>query len=135
MNVNGQRTLSSSTRRLYSGSKDGVVVREAGKTTPLGSPRDQSELNGQSRFAWGAASPKGKALAEALLKDALGNEASAAELAATFNARVISILPDRWTMTRDRVLSYAHMMAHEKVNESLLKATAPASQLRTLGYK
>jgi hypothetical protein len=63
----------------------------------------------------------------ALLKDALGDEKRASELADIFNARVISILPERWTLTRERVLSYAAVMARDKISDLLLIATAPGN--------
>ncbi len=67
----------------------------------------------------------------ALLKDALEDDKRAAELADFFNARVISILPERWTMTRERILSYTEMMEREKITESLLDASAPTKTKRT----
>ena len=67
----------------------------------------------------------------ALLKDALEDDKRAAELADRFNARVISILPERWTMTRERILSYTEMMGREKITESLLDANAPTKTKRT----
>ena len=63
----------------------------------------------------------------ALLKDALEDEKRASEFADIFNARVISILPERWTLTRERILSHTQVMAREAISDLLLKATAPGN--------
>ncbi len=104
--------------RLYSGRREGVIVREGEMIRALNPARP--DLEGHSGFSWGSASPSGKRLAMALLKDALEDEKRAAELADAFNARVISILPERWTMTRERILSYTDVMSREKIDQSLL---------------
>jgi hypothetical protein len=116
--------------RLYSGGKDRVMVRENGTTKPL-NPQIGSDHDEEGGFSWGSTSPAGKRLAMALLKDALEDDKRAAELADRFNARVISILPERWTMTRERILSYTEMMGREKITESLLDANAPTKTKRT----
>ena len=116
--------------RLYSGGKDRVIVRENGNTKPL-NPQIGSDHDEEGGFSWGSASPAGKRLAMALLKDALEDDKRAAEFADFFNARVISILPERWTMTRERILSYTEMMEREKITESLLDANAPTKTKRT----
>jgi Family of unknown function (DUF6166) len=107
---------------MYSGRKEGVVVRENGATRPLDLGLDAGE---QGSVSWGPESPMGKRLAQALLKDALDNETRAAELAEVFNARVISILPERWSMTRERIVSYADVMSREKISDLLLESIAP----------
>lgn len=99
-------------------------MRENGASRPLGPHVD---TDGQGNFSWGSESPAGKRLAMALLKDALEDEKRASELADIFNARVISILPDRWTLTRERILSYAAVMARDKISDLLLLATAPGN--------
>lgn len=114
---------------LYSGHKQGVVVRENGKTRPL-NPQIGSDADDEGSFSWGSVSPAGKRLALALLKDALADDKRATELADVFNARVISILPDRWTMTRARIVSYADLMARERINDLLIEAISPASTKR-----
>jgi hypothetical protein len=105
--------------RLYFGRKEGVVVRENGTSKPLYPPADP---DGQSDFSWGSESSAGKHLAIALLRDALEDEKRASELADIFNARVISILPERWTLTRERILSYTDIMAREQISDLLLKS-------------
>jgi hypothetical protein len=105
--------------RLYFGRKEGVVVRENGTSKPLDPHAGQ---NSQSCFSWGCESPAGKCLAMALLRDALEDEKRASELADIFNARVISILPERWTLSRERILSYTDIMAREQISDLLLKS-------------
>src|SRR5579871_77421 len=95
--------------RIYSASEDGVVVRDSDQSRPLYGTASENDT--QSSYAWGRESPEGRKLALALLSDALEDEKRAAELADRFNARVISILPPRWTMTRERVRSYADLMS------------------------
>ena len=105
--------------RLYFGRKEGVVVREKGTSKLL---HPQANPDGQDYFSWGSESPAGKRLAMALLCDALEDEKRASELADIFNARVISILPERWTLTRERILSYTDIMAREQISDLLLKS-------------
>jgi hypothetical protein len=110
--------------RLYSGGKEGVVVRENGKSRPL-NPHVDPNRDRRSNFSWGSANPEGKLLAMALLKDALEDDNRASELADVFAGRVISILPERWTMTRKRIISYADVMALEKINDILFAPVTP----------
>lgn len=110
--------------RIYSGRGSGVIVRENGTTKSL-SPRVDGGEN-QSGFTWGSAGASGKRLALALLADALENDQRASALAEVFSARVISILPDRWTMTRARVLAYADLLAREPVRSPPKTTSIPA---------
>jgi Family of unknown function (DUF6166) len=110
--------------RLYFGRKEGVVVRENGTSRPLD---PQVDTDGGKNFSWGSESPAGKRLAIALLKDALEDEKRASELADIFNARVISILPERWTLTRERILSHTRVMAREQISDLLLDAISPGN--------
>ena len=116
--------------RLYFGRKEGVLVRENGTSRPLD---PEADAEGESNFSWGCESPAGKRLAVALLRDALEDEKRASELADIFNARVISILPERWTLTRERILSYTQVMAREAISDFLLKAIAPGNPSRSDG--
>ena len=100
------------TERFYSGHKgDGVFIREDGQSRPLDPRYDLG--NGQAAFAWGIASPGGRQLALALLADALDDSEHAIEYADAFTQRVVSILPDRWTMSRARVLSYVNVLMRD----------------------
>jgi hypothetical protein len=114
--------------RLYSGGKEGVVVRENGKSRPL-NPHVEPNRDRRHSFSWGSTNPEGKLLAMALLKDALEDDNRAYELADVFAARVISILPERWTMTRQRIVSYADVMALEKINDNLFALITPGKAL------
>ncbi len=61
-------------------------------------------------FAWGggeSGSAAAHQLALALLADALQDDARAVQLHHDFCSRVVAILPERWTMTRTRILAYA----------------------------
>jgi hypothetical protein len=103
--------------RIYSGRREEVFVKENGASRPL------ITQAGESNFSWGPGSRAGKKrLAMALLSNALEDENRASELADGFTARVVSILPERWHMTRERVLAYADVMAREKINELLIEA-------------
>jgi Family of unknown function (DUF6166) len=104
--------------RLYSGRKDSVIVRENGQWRPL-APRLDLDSENSGDFAWGEATPAGKRLALAMLADALGNDDRAVELAEIFNNRVVAILPERWTMTRARVVSHADLMFRESIQDRL----------------
>jgi hypothetical protein len=101
-----------------------IVVRENGTSRPLD---PQVDTDSGKSFSWGSESPAGKRLAIALLKDALEDEKRASELADIFNARVISILPERWTLTRERILSHTQVMAREQISGLLLNAISPRS--------
>lgn len=101
------------------GPQGGVVVRENGTSKPLDPSAD---TDGKGCFSWGSESPAGKRLAMVLLRDALEDEKRASELADIFNARVISILPERWTLTRERILSYTDIIGREQIGDLLLKS-------------
>jgi hypothetical protein len=101
------------------------VREEDGKTRQL--KPDGANLDLQNDFSWGHESPAGKGLAIVLLQDALEDDKRASELVDVFNARVISILPERWTMTRKRIVSYTDVMAREKISELLLGSISPVN--------
>jgi hypothetical protein len=82
-------------------------------------PRPDLDPIGASDFAWGSLSSAGKRLAVALLSDALEDDQRASDFAELFSTRVIAILPERWTMTRERILSYVDLIARQKINELL----------------
>jgi hypothetical protein len=50
----------------------------------------------------------------ALLADALGNEARALETHEVFSRRVVALFPERWTISRSRVLSYLSLIEFER---------------------
>lgn len=97
--------------RFYCGREDHVVVREGEQSQPLDLRLDL-DPEGQTRFKWGREN-KGKRLALALLADALNDDNQAVNLSEAFTARVVALLPERWTMSRARVLSFVMIIARE----------------------
>jgi hypothetical protein len=53
-------------------------------------------------------------IALAILADALGDEAYAIKAHEYFGRRVVALFPERWTISRSRVLAYVNMIEHEK---------------------
>jgi Family of unknown function (DUF6166) len=95
--------------RFYSSGLDGwVTVREASERRPLDGRMDLH--NYASTFDWGRDSAGAAQLSLALLADALSNDARAQLLHLKFKSRVIVDLPERWTMTRSRLLAHAKML-------------------------
>jgi len=105
------------TERFYSGQRDGQVTFRDGiggaKKHPL-EPRFvllKHELQKMTRPNDGS---RRSQLALTLLRDALGDEARAIEIHKYFSRRVVALFPERWTITRSRVLSYVDLIEHEK---------------------
>jgi hypothetical protein len=103
--------------RFYLGQRDGqVTVREGngGARRPL-----------PPRYVWlkhGADGSGPAQIALTLLADALGDEARAIETHEYFSRRVVERFPQRWAITRSRVLAYVHMIEHEKRADLALEA-------------
>ena len=110
--------------RIYSGRGDGVVVREADSLRLLNG-QTYPDRDSQKEFSWGRESPTGRKLALALLTDALDDSERASDLADGFTSRVISILPERWTMTQARIISYAELISRQLLEERFLKSDTP----------
>jgi hypothetical protein len=105
------------TERFYSGQRDGqVTVRDGiggAKKRPL-EPRFvllKHEEKGFARPRDGSGSAQ---IALTLLADALGDEAYAIETHEYFSRRVVALFPERWTISRSRVLAYVNMIELEK---------------------
>jgi hypothetical protein len=100
-----------STERFYSGGNDGQVsVREGEDERPLDPRYDLRRY--AAFFAWGRTRPieAGAAqLALALLADALGDDDRAKLHREQFEHRVISIMPNRWTISRPRIVAHVAM--------------------------
>jgi Family of unknown function (DUF6166) len=95
--------------RFYSSGLNGqVIVREGADRRPLDSRTDLQDHS--ANFEWGRDSAGAEQLSLALLADALGNDIRAKFLHQKFKSRVIVDLPDRWTMTRSRILAHAKML-------------------------
>src|ERR1700722_6222177 len=104
--------------RFYSGREEGVSVREADMSRELDPRHDLAPV--EHNFWWGREDAAGNRLAIALLADALDDDKVAIDLAEAFTARVVVMLPDRWTMSRTRVLSFVDII----LRESLVHQTA-----------
>ena len=94
--------------RFYSGSGSEVTVREGENKRTLDLRTDL--LQQHTGFAWGHEGAGAEQLGLALLADALGNDARAMRLYREFTRRVIATLPERWTITRSRILAHVHML-------------------------
>jgi hypothetical protein len=99
--------------RFYSGRDGRVMVRETGEFIPLDLRLDL-DRDGQASVNWGQ-NASGNRLAVALLADALDDDKVALNLAQAFTARVVGMLPERWTMSRARVLSFVQIIARESL--------------------
>jgi len=100
--------------RFYSGEATGhqVSVREGGERFPLALRADLRQHS--SAFAWGLSVDPGCAqLALALLADALGDDARAMRLQEAFRLRLVELLPERWTMTRSRILAHVKLLEYQ----------------------
>jgi hypothetical protein len=102
---------------FYSGREDRVVVREGEQSRSL-DPRLDLDPEEQTRSGWGRENTVGIRLAVALLADALDDDKVAVDLAEAFTARVVVMLPDRWTMSRTRILSFVEIILQESLNQS-----------------
>ena len=94
--------------RFYSGAGSEITVREGEDKRPLDIRPDL--LQHDTGFAWGHEGAGAEQLGLALLADALGNEARAIRLYREFTRRVIATLPERWTITRSRIVAHVHML-------------------------
>jgi len=100
--------------RFYFGEAAGrqVTVREGGTKLPLAVRADLRKHS--SAFAWGASADPGCAqLALALLADALGDDAGAVRFQEAFRLRVVERLPERWTITRSRILAHVDLLEYQ----------------------
>lgn len=94
--------------RFYSGSGNEATVREGEDKRPLDLRSDL--LPQDTGFAWGHEGAGAEQLGLALLADALRNDARAIRLYREFTRRVIATLPERWTITRSRIIAHVHML-------------------------
>jgi hypothetical protein len=102
----------SSVERFYSGKGSGeVTVRERGLSRAL-EPRAGSSSEEPRSFTWGRNETGATQLAFALLADALCDDAEARRWHQNFRRRVITNFPERWTITRSRILAHVQMMRY-----------------------
>ena len=98
---------------FYSGEQTGRVTVRQGETKRALDPRFDLHKHSPSGFAWGEGDAGPAQLALALLADALQSDARALQLHHRFSRRVVSIFPERWTITRSRVLAHANMIEQQ----------------------
>jgi Family of unknown function (DUF6166) len=98
--------------RYYSGDKygqvtvrEGFIVADGANRTRL-DPRFDLHRYPAANFSWSGDGPGQLQLALALLANALGDDERALRFHLDFNRRVVSIFPDRWTITRTRVVAH-----------------------------
>ena len=118
--------MSGSVERFYCGKASGeVTIREGGSTRKL-ELRRGSSLETARPFTWGRDESGATQLAFALLADALCDDAEARQLHQNFRHRVIANFPDRWTITRTRILAYVRMMKYRGGQTSIGQIAAAA---------
>jgi Family of unknown function (DUF6166) len=98
---------------FYSGEPTGRVTVRQGETKRALDPRLDLHRHSPSGFTWGEGDAGPAQLALALLADALQSDARALQLHHRFSRRVVSIFPERWTITRSRVLAHVHMIEQQ----------------------
>ena len=105
--------------RFYCGkSPRQVIFREGSEKKPL-DPRFDLHKHSSTGFEWGTGnSGSAQQLALALLADALRNDARALDVHLDFSRRVIPLFPERWTITRSRVLAYVDRIEAEHNKKS-----------------
>lgn len=122
--------MSGSIERFYCGKASGeVTVRESGSTRIL-EPRRGSRAEATRPFTWGRDESGASQLAFALLADVLCDDAEARQLHQNFRHRVIANFPDRWTITRTRILAYVRMMKYSGGQTSIGQVAPPEPQQR-----
>ena len=84
----------------------GVTVREGGARRSL-DPRHDLCQHPRTEFTWGNRAEAANQLSLALLADALQNDTRALRLHHKFTSRVVTIFPDRWTISRSRIRAHA----------------------------
>jgi hypothetical protein len=111
------------TERFYSGQRDGqVVVRDGvggGLKRPL-VPRDVLFRQGERGFVRPSVGTGQSQIALTLLTDALGDEARALERHEQFSRRVVALFPERWTITRTRILNYLAIIEFEQQSSTTI---------------
>ena len=111
------REVKSVTERFYFGRPDGqVTVRDGvvGSTRRPLEPRSVLYKHRQNGFARTDHGADCAHIALAIVADALGDEAYAMRTHEHFGRRVVALFPDRWTISRSRVLAYVNMIEREK---------------------
>lgn len=97
--------------RFYSGQIEGdVTVRENGTKRPL-----QNRFDYRKHAMESSSHPSARTrLAFNLIADVLNSEHRAGEIHEYFARRVVPLLPDRFTISRSRLLAYIEIIEQEK---------------------
>ena len=113
--------LSGVIERFYSGKAPGEVTVREGGTTRVLEPRP--DLNGERAtvFTWGSDEAGARQFAVALLADALDDDAAAKRYHQDFRQRVIANLPERWTISRTRILRYVRVIKYQRGSAALIQ--------------
>jgi transcriptional regulator with XRE-family HTH domain len=102
--------------RLYCGRPVGAVTvltmeaDRAARTTAELALRLDLRNHSPTGFAWGYGGSGPAQLALALLADALGDDARALRLHQHFKSRVVVTMPERWSITRSRILAHVAIL-------------------------
>ena len=106
------------TERFYSGQRDGQVTFRDGvdgaKTRLLERRLLLLNKRREERLTQPSDGSARAQIALTLLADALGDEGRAVETHQYFSRRVVALFPQRWTITRSRVLAYVDLIEYEK---------------------
>jgi hypothetical protein len=92
-----------------------VTVREGAEKWLL-TPRLDLRKHSSTGFAWGNGDGNtgpAQQLALAILADALRDDVRASRVHQDFSRRVIPLFPQRWTITRSRILAYVYTIEAE----------------------
>jgi Family of unknown function (DUF6166) len=102
--------------RFYSGQRNGpVTVREGAggvKKRPARTSLCFVQAGGKGNR--GGHGSEYSQIALTILEDALGDQASALKTHEYFSRRVVAQFPERWTISRSRVLAYVNTIEREK---------------------
>lgn len=104
--------VAGSIERFYSGKGSGEVTVREGDLTRVLELRPRSSAEEPTPFTWGRNETGAAELAFALLADALCDDTEAMRLRQEFRNRVITNFPDRWTISRTRILAHVRMMRY-----------------------
>ncbi len=113
LSKNGRQIL---TERFYSRGTNGqVTVREGCERASSRPLQPRLDLRNQTTVGLASFGEgfRPAHLAVALLADALGDDARAIRTHEHFSRRVVTLFPERWTITRSRILAYVAMIEQQ----------------------
>lgn len=112
--------LSSSFERFYSAKGIGEVMVREGDVTRALEPRSDLSEQRAATFSWGRDETGAAQLAVSLLADALDDDRAAKRYHQDFRNRVIVNLPERWTISRTRILGYVRVIKRQRAYSAAL---------------